>query len=114
MVGFHPNAANRRRLGIEELPTDTIIGASPETGHFGVYGFGSARIEREEAHRSPQVEHPPGTPGVMGDVGSRHIARNENRAAIVRADGGVVLCASSAGADHPKISGALGQTTAYH
>jgi hypothetical protein len=29
MVGFHPNAANRCRLGIEQLPSDAIIGASP-------------------------------------------------------------------------------------
>ncbi len=47
----------------------------------------------------------------MGDVGSSHIARNENSVAIVGADGGIVLRASSARADHPKISGALRPTT---
>ena len=50
-------------------------------------------------------------PCVMGDVGSSHIARNENSVAIVGADGRIVLRASSARADHPKISGALRPTT---
>src|SRR5580658_3551508 len=99
MVGFHANAANRRRLGIEQLPSDAIISASPKTGHLGINGFGSARVEGEEAYRSPEVEHPPGTPCVMGDVGSSHIARNENSVAIVGADGGIVLRAASARAD---------------
>jgi hypothetical protein len=48
----------------------------------------------------------------MSDVGSSHIARNENCAAIVGADGGIVLRASSARTDDPKISGALRPTTA--
>jgi hypothetical protein len=47
----------------------------------------------------------------MADVGSSHIARNENSVAIVGADGGIVLRASSARADHPKISGAFRPTT---
>ena len=70
----------------------------------GVHGLRILRIENKEVHDAAKVEHPPGLPAVVRDVGARHIARNENSVYIEWADRRVKHRPAATGTDHAKIS----------
>ena len=70
----------------------------------GVHGLRILRIENKEVHDAAKVEHPPGLPAVMSDVGAGHIAGEQHGIRIVRTDCWIKHRAAATGTDHAKIS----------
>jgi hypothetical protein len=54
-----------------------------------VHDFCIERIENKKSNYAAQVEHPPRLAAIVRNVGSGHIAGDENGIRIVRADGGI-------------------------
>jgi len=67
-------------------------------------------IENKEVHHPAKVEHPPGSAAIVGDVRTRHIARDEHGVDVVRTDRRIKHCAAAAGTDDPESAWPFGES----
>jgi len=105
VIGAHLHILNSRGVGPHQVPGLPVICAAPQSVDPRVDRFGLPGIEREEAHRPPQIEHAPRTAAIVCDIGAGHIARNQHGPGVVLTDGGIEHGAASTGSDHTEISG---------
>ena len=60
--------------------------AAPQSSGMRIHRLGIPRIEDKEIHDATEIEHPPRSPAVVRDVGTSHVARNQHRVDVMRAD----------------------------
>ena len=73
MVRGHLYASDRGRIRIDQIPVLSTVGTPPQARGMGIHGIGIFGIEREEIYHAAQIEHAPGRPTVVRDVGTAHV-----------------------------------------
>src|SRR5215469_1772685 len=89
MIRPHHYILDVAGIGVNQFPTLARVGATPQPGGFRVYNLWIDRIEYEKPDHAAQIEHSPRLPPIVGDIGTGHVAGDQNGIRIMRADGGI-------------------------
>jgi hypothetical protein len=107
MVRTHFYSLNPPGVWINQLPGLTVVLATPKAGGLYIDDVLVGWIKDEKLCHTPQVEHSPGLPSVMRDVGTGHIASDQHGVGIMRADLRTEHGATAAGSNDFEIAGSL-------
>jgi|ERR1019366_1904409 hypothetical protein len=99
VVVRHEDALHGGRRGIDECPCAALVCTSEKAGAIGVDRVWVHGVEGEQADYAAQVEHAPRVTCIMSDVGAGHVAADQDRFGVVRADCGIELRSAAAWSD---------------